>query len=54
MDPYSNGESYQNYIDPALTDHMAAYYAENAGRLVRVKKKYDPHGLFDFPQGVTA
>ncbi|MET9905532.1 FAD-binding protein [Streptomyces sp. NPDC006476] len=54
MDPYSNGESYQNYIDPALTDHMAAYYAENAGRLVRVKKKYDPYCLFSFPQGVTA
>ncbi|MFE2417284.1 FAD-binding oxidoreductase [Streptomyces hokutonensis] len=54
MDPYSNGESYQNYIDPALSDHMAAYYAENATRLVRVKRKYDPYVLFRFPQAVSA
>ncbi|MEV0740751.1 FAD-binding protein [Streptomyces sp. NPDC050549] len=53
MDPYSNGESYQNCIDPALSDYMAAYYAENANRLVRVKKKYDPDGLFRFPQAVA-
>ncbi|GHI04367.1 hypothetical protein AQI88_39815 [Streptomyces cellostaticus] len=54
MDPYSNHEAYQNYIDPALSHYMADYYAENAARLVQVKKKYDPNGLFRFPQAVSA
>lgn len=54
MDPYSNHEAYQNYIDPALSDYMADYYAENAARLVRIKNKYDPNRLFRFPQAVSA
>jgi FAD/FMN-containing dehydrogenase len=52
MDPYSNGESYQNYVDPALGDWPAAYYAENYPRLVQAKRCYDRHGFFQFPQSV--
>jgi hypothetical protein len=49
---YSNGQAYQNFIDPALGDWQRAYYATNIGRLVAAKRKYDPEGLFHFPQGI--
>ncbi|MBF6047106.1 FAD-binding protein [Streptomyces sp. NRRL B-1677] len=52
LDPYSNGESYQNFIDPELADWKTAYYAENYGRLTAVKRAYDPHRFFSFAQAV--
>ena len=52
LDRNSLHESYQNYMDPALTDWRAAYYAENYGRLVRVKRAYDPHRFFRFARGI--
>ncbi|EMF02172.1 twin-arginine translocation pathway signal [Streptomyces mobaraensis NBRC 13819 = DSM 40847] len=52
IDPYSNGETYQNFIDPRLPDWRRSYYAENYPRLARIKEKYDPYRLFRFAQGV--
>ncbi|MFD7924226.1 FAD-dependent oxidoreductase [Streptomyces sp. NPDC059740] len=52
MDPYSNGESYQNMPDPALTDWRRSYYAENHPRLAATKALYDPHRFFTFPQAI--
>ncbi len=52
MDPYSNGETYQNFMDPALVDWRRSYYAENYPRLVAVKQEYDPTRFFSFPQAV--
>ncbi|WUH92877.1 FAD-binding oxidoreductase [Streptomyces sp. NBC_00433] len=52
IDPYSNGETYQNFIDPRLPDWRRSYYAENYSRLARVKSKYDPYGFFRFAQSV--
>jgi hypothetical protein len=52
LNPRSLLESYQNYIDPALPHWRTAYYGENYGRLVRVKRKYDPHDLFQFAQSI--
>ncbi|MEV8474150.1 FAD-binding oxidoreductase [Streptomyces sp. NPDC051173] len=52
LDPCSNGESYQNFIDPELGDWKSAYYAENYGRLAAVKADYDPYRLFSFAQAV--
>lgn len=52
IDPYSNGETYQNFIDPRLPDWQRSYYAENYARLARVKEKYDPYRFFRFAQGV--
>jgi FAD/FMN-containing dehydrogenase len=53
IDRYSNGESYQNYVDPALRDWQQAYYAENYERLTKVKRHYDPDGFFRFDQGIA-
>ncbi|MGW7367046.1 FAD-binding oxidoreductase [Streptomyces sp. NPDC054841] len=52
IDPLSNGESYQNWMDPALRDWKQSYYAENQSRLATVKAKYDPHRFFAFAQGI--
>jgi len=52
MRPSSNGEAYQNFIDPALTDWASAYYASNLGRLSEVKGRVDRGELFKFPQSI--
>ncbi|GAA1102809.1 FAD-binding oxidoreductase [Nocardiopsis composta] len=52
FDPHSLGESYQGFMDPALADWQRSYYAENLDRLVELKRRYDPDGLFRFAQGI--
>ncbi|GID94049.1 FAD-binding oxidoreductase [Amorphoplanes digitatis] len=52
IDPLSNGETYQNWMDPALKDWRQSYYAENYPRLARLKSAYDPYRFFRFRQGV--
>ncbi|MFI0976743.1 FAD-binding oxidoreductase [Streptomyces sp. NPDC021093] len=52
IDPYADGETYQNFIDSSLPGWRHAYYAENYPRLTAVKSAYDPHGAFRFPQGI--
>ena len=54
IDPLSNGETYQNWMDPSLQDWKTSYYAENYARLSRVKAKYDPYRFFCFPQSIGA
>ncbi|MEU9168987.1 FAD-dependent oxidoreductase [Streptomyces sp. NPDC048420] len=54
IDPYSNGGTYVNYMDPALSDWKQSYYGDNYARLVTIKKKYDPARFFTFPQSVGA
>src|SRR5215475_102572 len=53
IDPYSNGETYQNFTDPALADWRESYYAENYPRLARIKARYDPDRAFEFAQSIT-
>ena len=43
--------AYQNFSDPALKD-WNAYYGANLPRLIRIKRAYDPHNLFKFPQSI--
>jgi FAD/FMN-containing dehydrogenase len=52
MDAHSSHESYQNYMDPALTTWRQAYYGANYTRLQTVKRTYDPHRFFRFAQAV--
>jgi FAD/FMN-containing dehydrogenase len=52
VDPHSNAESFQNFMDPVLADWRQAYYAENYSRLVDTKRRYDPNGFFRFPQAI--
>jgi hypothetical protein len=44
--------AFVNYIDPRMPGWGSAYYDGNLAKLRRVAKRYDPDGVFDFPQSV--
>ncbi|WP_433332400.1 FAD-binding oxidoreductase [Spirillospora sp. CA-294931] len=47
-----SGRVYPNFPDLLLDDWATAYHAGNHPRLAAVKKTYDPHRFFDFPQAI--
>lgn len=52
--PWGSGRVYPNFPDPALENGLAAYHAGNLDRLLRVKAKYDPAGVFRFQDSLPA
>ncbi|WP_280388150.1 FAD-binding oxidoreductase [Nocardia wallacei] len=52
MGAHATDSAYVNFTDPALRDWRTAYYGPNHARLARIKRRYDPHRVFDFPQAV--
>lgn len=52
IQPYMNGEAYQNYIDPNLAGWPDAYYGTNLLRLSQVKQAWDPDEVFRFAQSI--
>jgi len=48
-----SGGVYANFPDLALADGPAAYHRGNLARLARIKRDYDPDGLFAFPQCIS-
>jgi FAD/FMN-containing dehydrogenase len=52
MRAYTSTQSYQNFIDPALTDWQQAYYGANFDRLVSVKRQVDPDDVFRFAESI--
>ena len=53
MAPSGSGGAFVNYIDADQSDWQRAYYGGNWQRLRQVRRRYDPQGLFAFPQAVT-
>lgn len=51
MQPYTRG-AYVNNVDGSIYDPLRAYYGHHLERLVGVKRQYDPHNLFHFPQSI--
>ncbi|MGZ4224020.1 MAG: FAD-dependent oxidoreductase [Solirubrobacteraceae bacterium] len=52
MRPYVTGGAYFNYTDPDLKHWQNAYYGSNYRRLLKIRRKYDPHHYFNFPQAI--
>jgi hypothetical protein len=52
MTPFFGPSAYVNYADPSIADYGSAYWGANYPRLQQVKRTYDPHQLFRFPQSV--
>jgi hypothetical protein len=44
--------SYQNYIDPTLSNWESAYYGANLPKLRHIKQNRDPDDLFHFAQSI--
>jgi FAD/FMN-containing dehydrogenase len=52
--PHGNGQAYQNYADPTLSNATKAYYGTNYARLQSIKAALDPDDRFRPKQGIRA
>ncbi|KAJ7160913.1 glucooligosaccharide oxidase [Mycena filopes] len=44
--------AYTNYMEDRLVDYKKRYWGKHVPRLVALKKRLDPTGVFDFPVGI--
>ncbi len=51
MRPFTKGV-YVNTPDLSIKDWPKAYYGSNFDWLTRVKAKYDPENVFNYPQSI--
>lgn len=52
IEPLSNGESYQNYPRASQADWRQRYWGEQFGRLLAIKRKFDPDQFFRYGQSI--
>jgi FAD/FMN-containing dehydrogenase len=53
ISPYTNGSGYVNFMANEDQNHVRAAYSRTAyGRLVALKREYDPHNLFRLNQNI--
>lgn len=52
MRPHVTGGAYVNYTDPRLKGWQTAYYGSNYHRLLEIRRTFDPHHHFTFPQAI--
>lgn len=52
VEPYMNGQVYQNYPERGLADYKEAYWPGAVQELELVKAEFDPTGVFQFEQNV--
>jgi FAD/FMN-containing dehydrogenase len=52
MQPFFNGESYQNYPRRSLPNYPQQYWGTSYPTLQQVKQKYDPGNVFNFQQSI--
>lgn len=50
--PWASGRTYQNFIDPDLTDWRQQYYGTNVTRLEEIRRAYDVDRQMLFPQSL--
>jgi FAD/FMN-containing dehydrogenase len=50
--PHGTGGAYVNFPDLELEDPLPAYHGANLARLRELKARYDPDGVFAFPQSL--
>jgi FAD/FMN-containing dehydrogenase len=52
LKPYMADRSYTNYLSADDHDRVAQAYGPNLGRLVELKRRYDPDNLFRLNQNI--
>ena len=52
LHPYSSGGAYTNFMMNEGQDRIKASYKGNYDRLVKIKRKYDPHNFFKVNQNI--